>query len=67
MHLRIGSGGQDSDGRNQDRSKSAHLPHLEVYASRNYTFVETSAAFYARFGSNPGKVAARQTGLLFHR
>src|SRR6516225_11554150 len=34
MHLRIGSCGQDCDGRNQeDRSKSAHLPHLEVCAS----------------------------------
>src|SRR5262249_13687783 len=30
MHLRIGSGGQDCDGRNQNRSKSEHLPHLEV-------------------------------------
>src|SRR5215510_10341801 len=31
MHLRIGSGGQDCDSRNQDRSKSTHLSHhLEV-------------------------------------
>src|SRR5215472_2834663 len=48
MHLRIGSGGQDCDGRNQDRSKSAHLPHLEVCASpQGLHLSETSAAFYS--------------------
>src|SRR5215831_14979418 len=33
MHLCIGSGGQDCGGLNQDRSKSAHLRHLEACAS----------------------------------
>jgi hypothetical protein len=28
MHLRIGSGGQNCDCRNQDRSKSAHIHDL---------------------------------------
>src|SRR5215831_12309507 len=46
-----GTGGQDCDGRNQDMSKSAHLPHLEVCASpQGLHLSETSAAFYACFG-----------------
>src|SRR5215471_224089 len=52
MHLRIGSGGEDCGGPNQDRSKSAHLRHLEACASpQGLHLSETSAAFYARFGS----------------
>src|SRR5262249_34263230 len=49
MHLCIGSGGQDCGGPNQDRSKSAHLRHLEACASPQG--LHLSAAFYGRFGS----------------
>ena len=48
MHLRIGTGGQDCDGRNQDRSKSAHLPHLEV--CKVYTYQKRGAAFMSATG-----------------
>src|SRR5262245_8092849 len=51
MHLRIRFGGEDCGGPNQDRSQSGHLFHLEVVPHRGLHLSETSAAFYARYGS----------------